>query len=109
MSPQIFDVDAVLKRAKAILVKVGIKDEVLKADLRKELEIKCSNIKIIAPAVPPKVIYNSAVSVVDNRGYSGKKEVSYNGKALRFTPIAIEAIKQEFEPPPILPKILTYP
>jgi len=109
MPPQIFDVDAVLKRAKTILTKVGIKDEVLKADLRKELEIKCSNIKLIAPTVPPKVIYNSAVAVVDNRGYSGKKEVLYNGKAFRFTPTAVEAIKQEFEPPSNLLKILTYP
>jgi hypothetical protein len=99
--PKIFDKNLVLSRAKEILKKTGIINTILNADSKKGLTIRCRYLKAVE--VPPKVVYDSAVTVTDYRGI-GKRGVSYNGKELAFSPEAVTAIKEEFEP-----LSLTYP
>jgi len=98
---QFVNVKVMLDRAKKVLERSGVKSKVLTSNSKKELEIKCCNLDL--GVARPTDIYHSALEVLSQRGYEAKKHVVYDGKNISLSPIALEVIKNEFEPS------LTYP
>jgi hypothetical protein len=91
---QHFDAGVIFGRAIRVLEKSGVKTQVLSSK-RKDVEIKCCHLN--REVARPGEVYESALLFLDHKGYSGKKEVSFDGKRIYFSPRAVTAMKEEFE------------
>jgi hypothetical protein len=88
-----FNAGIILGRAIKVLERSGVKAHVLTSK-EKEIEIKCCNLN--KDIVKPGEVYESALQLLDQKGYPGKKEISFDGKSIYFSSTAVTAMREEF-------------
>jgi len=89
---KIFKANLLLERARKVLEKSGVRDYIISSKAKKDLEIKCRNLR--QAEVSPTEVYQSASLLAGEKGY-GKNSVGFDGKKIYLPSEVVEALKED--------------